>query len=97
MYICRALLAHGYSSFSVSILNYVDITNLSIYETKTKILQCEQFFIDTLLPEFNITSTAGSLLGFKHSEEIIAKMILAKKDANKGKENPMYGKNIHLK
>ena len=92
MYICRALLAHGYSSFSVSILNYVDITNLSTYEAKTKILQYEQFFIDTLLPEFNIASTAGSLLGFKHSEETIAKMILAKKDANKGEENPMFGK-----
>jgi hypothetical protein len=57
-------------------------------QMKRKLKFCEQFFIDTLLPEFNIASTAGSLLGFKHSEESIAKMILAKK----GEENPMYGK-----
>lgn len=38
MYICRALLAHGYSSFSLTILNYVDISNLPTDEAKTKIL-----------------------------------------------------------
>jgi hypothetical protein len=51
MYICRALLAYGYSSFSVTILNYVNIFNLSTNEAKTKILQCEQFFLEVLLPE----------------------------------------------
>jgi len=33
----------------------------------------EQFYIDSLKPEFNILQVAGSLLGYKHSAESIAK------------------------
>jgi len=105
MHICRALLAHGYSLFSLTILNYVNISNCSTDEAKTKILQCEQFFIDTLLPKYNIASTAGSLLGFKHTEKSKALISIVIKGkihteetiakisiAKSGKNNHWYGK-----
>jgi predicted GIY-YIG superfamily endonuclease len=46
----------------------------------------EQLYIDSLGPEYNILKTAGSLLGFKHSAESIAKM------GRLGESNPFFGK-----
>jgi group I intron endonuclease len=37
-YIHNVLLCHGYSSFSLTILNYIDVSNLSLDEAKTLIL-----------------------------------------------------------
>ena len=51
MYICNALLYHGYSAFSLTILEYVDITNLSKDESKKLLLEREQHFMDSLAPE----------------------------------------------
>jgi hypothetical protein len=34
----------------------------------------EQYYLDLLNPKYNILKKAGSLLGFKHSRETIAKM-----------------------
>jgi group I intron endonuclease len=48
----------------------------------------EQNFLDTLLPEYNILKTAGSMLGHKHSPETIAKL--------SGVNSHMYGKTGHL-
>lgn len=36
-------------------------------------IQREQYYLDLLKPDYNILKTAGSFLGFKHSEETIAK------------------------
>lgn len=36
-------------------------------------IEREQYYIDTLNPEYNILKIAGSPLGYKHSEETIAK------------------------
>lgn len=47
-------------------------------EYKTKLLEREQFYIDSLNPFFNICKVAGSLLGTKRSEETKKKMSLAK-------------------
>lgn len=52
MYICRALLHHGYSAFSLAIVEYIDITNLSIDKSKELILEKEQYHLDKSLPEY---------------------------------------------
>lgn len=58
----NALLKNGYSNFSLEILEYCD---------KNNAIQREQYYIDTFKPEYNILQTAGSSLGFKHSEETL--------------------------
>lgn len=68
MLIHRAFLSHGYSSFFLSILEYIDISNLSKKDAKNLILAREQHYLNTLKPEYNLLKIAGSLLGFKHSE-----------------------------
>jgi group I intron endonuclease len=73
MYICRALLKHGYSSFGLSILEYCSVENL---------IQREQYYIDTLVPEYNICKTAGSTLGKTHSEKTRAKLSESAKGKN---------------
>lgn len=75
----RAFLFHGYSSFSLSIPDYVEIEDLSKDLARTNILECEQFYIDTLKPKYNFNPIAGSRLGSQHSEETIALMSESKK------------------
>jgi hypothetical protein len=41
MYICNTLLYHGHSSFSLLIVEYIDITNLSKDKVKKLILSWE--------------------------------------------------------
>ena len=84
----NALLHFGYSSFSVTILELIDITNLSKDEAKKLIIEREQYYIDCILPEYNILKTAGSLLGFNHSKDTVLKFKKAKNNEN----NPMFGK-----
>lgn len=79
MVICRALLKHGYSNFDLEILEYCD---------NKDVIEREQYYIDLLNPEYNILKKAGSLLGFKHSEETMAKMSISKT----GEKNHMFGK-----
>ena len=62
--ICKALLKYGYSKFSLEVLEYCSKENL---------LNREQYYLDLLKPEYNILTTAGSSLGYKHKEETIAK------------------------
>jgi group I intron endonuclease len=50
---------YGYSNFKLIILEYCDTS---------VIIKREQYYIDELKPDYNINPTAGSLLGFKHSE-----------------------------
>jgi NUMOD3 motif len=52
------------------------------------LLKREQYYIDLMNPEYNILKKAGSLLGFKHREETIAKMSISKA----GEKNHMFGK-----
>lgn len=60
MLIHKALLKYGYSNFSLEILEYCSLTNL---------LEREQYYIDTLIPEYNILKLVTSSLGLKHSDE----------------------------
>lgn len=54
-----ALLKYGYYNFKLEIIEYCDKFNL---------IEREQYYIDMLKPEYNVLKTAGSNLGFKHSE-----------------------------
>ena len=60
-----ALIKYGYKSFTLEILEYCP---------QTKLLEREQFYLDLLVPEYNILKSAYSLLGFKHSQETIEKL-----------------------
>jgi hypothetical protein len=77
--ISRALLHHGHSAFCLSILEYIDIPNLSKEESKKLILSREQYYLDLIFlcsedktNTFNILPTAGSSLGYKHTEGTLA-------------------------
>jgi len=54
--IYNSLLKHGYSNFSIDILEYCEPSIL---------IKREQYYLDILKPEYNILKTAGSLYGFK--------------------------------
>ena len=60
MLINKALLKYGYDNFSLEILEYCD---------KSVLLEREQYFLDKLQPKYNLLNLAGSLKGYKHSEE----------------------------
>jgi group I intron endonuclease len=62
--IYNALLAYGYNSFRLEILEYCDRSN---------VIKVEQDYIDKLKPEYNILTKAGSSLNFKHSKETLDK------------------------
>jgi hypothetical protein len=88
-YINRALLLHGYSAFSLSILEIIDLTNLSKEEARKLLLSREQYFLDCIFSvdepnTYNILKVAGSSLGYKHTPESLAKF--------SGENNRMFGK-----
>lgn len=64
-----ALLKYGYNNFTLDILEYC---------SKDLLIEREQYYLDLLNPEYNILKQAYSLLGYKHSEENIAKFKLKK-------------------
>jgi len=71
MIIYKALLKHGYSNFSLEILEYC---------SSSELLEKENYYITTLKPEYNILQEARSSLGYKHSEEALAKMSAVRKN-----------------
>ena len=68
-----SLLKYGYSQFSLEILEYCDISVL---------LNREQFYMDSLMPEYNILKLAGSRAGYRYSKESLAKIWTAERKAN---------------
>jgi group I intron endonuclease len=64
MSISKALIKYGYSNFTLEILEFCDPSNAILRE---------QHYIDILKPEYNILKTAGSSLGYTHTEETLAK------------------------
>lgn len=60
----RALLKYGYFRFSLEILEYCCPDNL---------LKREQYYLDTIKPEYNIVERAGSSLGYKHTDKSLKK------------------------
>jgi group I intron endonuclease len=65
MSINKALLKYGYAVFQLEILEYCDPMD---------VISREQHYLDKLKPEYNILTKAGSSLGYKHSEETLAKL-----------------------
>lgn len=63
--ISKALLKHGYSNFQLEVLEYCD---------PSMIIEREQYYIDLLIPEYNILKVAGSSFGYKHTAESLKKM-----------------------
>lgn len=61
----RALLKHGFSNFTLEILEYCD---------KDNVLEREQYYLDLIKPQYNIVEKAGSTLGYKHTPESLQKM-----------------------
>lgn len=78
-YIYNALINYEYSAFSLSILEYLDIANLSKNEARKLLIEREQFYIDTLNPKLNILKVAGSSYGYKHTEESLELIRIALK------------------
>jgi group I intron endonuclease len=65
MVIYKALLKYGYSNFSLEILEYCK---------KSEVIRREQYYLELLKPEYNVLKIAGSSLGYKHSENTLAKL-----------------------
>jgi group I intron endonuclease len=60
--IYSSIIKYGISKFKLEIL---------VYCSKKKCIKLEQKYINLLKPSYNILKIAGSLLGFKHSEETL--------------------------
>jgi len=65
-YISNSILKYGHDNFSVIILDVLG--NTGSY-TKINIISKEQQYINLYKPILNLNPTAGSSMGFKHSEE----------------------------
>jgi len=70
MVIYKALLNYGYSSFKLEILEFCN---------KDETLAREQYYLDLLLPEYNLLKQAANRLGSKHSEKTKEKISLSLK------------------
>lgn len=94
--ITKALLKYDHSNFSLLILEYVELANLTIRET---------FYITQMIPYYNVLKEGYSYLGYKHTEE--TKKLLSELAKNRthsektkgliaravtGENNPFYNK-----
>lgn len=78
---------YGNDSLEFEIIEFIDIND----DIKETLLEREQFWIDTVNPEYNILPVAGSNLGFKHSEETKLKI----SNSTKGvKKSELHAKHI---
>ena len=69
--IYSSILKYGYSNFSLEIIEYCEQS-----ETTSR----EQFFLDKLNPDYNISKIAGYRFGCTHTDDTKEKMSLAKKN-----------------
>jgi len=105
-YISNSLLKYGHYSFSVVILCILSDTSVSI---KKDIISKEQEYINLYKPIYNLNPTAGSSMGFKHSEkskQLISEFRKGKPLSNEtkqklsalfsGESNPFWDK-VHSK
>lgn len=74
-YLQNAWNKYGESSFEFKIIEYVDVAE--------NLIPREQYWIDNIKPKYNISPTAGSTLGKRHSEETKKKISIK----NKGKKH----------
>jgi group I intron endonuclease len=82
----RAIIKYGYSSFSLTILEYCDKSDLTARE---------QYYFDSLSPAYNILKMAGAYTdGFTHTEETKSKISKTLKGVNTGEKSYWYGRNM---
>ena len=77
MRIYKALLKYGYAEFRLEILEFC---------SPELLIEREQFYFDTLIPEYNILKIAGSPIGYRHSEASKKLISLALKKKKKKKK-----------
>ena len=97
MPITKALLKYGPENFSLWILEYVEVREISVRET---------VYITQIIPYYNVLKVGYSSIGYKHTEE--TKILLSELGKNKthtpetkaliaravtGENNPFYNKN----
>jgi len=93
----RAFAKYGESAFAFSVLEQL--------ADPSQLIQCEQYFLDTLKPAYNISPTAGNTLGVRHTLEARRHMSEGHKgkprsvktcrkisEAMSGEGHPFYGK-----
>jgi group I intron endonuclease len=73
---CNNHLQNIYDKYGINSLIF---SVVEVVSDKTKLLEREQWYLDTWEPEINILKVAGSPLGRKHSEEAKAKISTAHK------------------
>ena len=78
-YLQRAWIKYGADCFECVVIEYCE---------KEKLIEREQFYIDTLNPVYNVCKKAGNMSGYKHTDKSRKKM----SDKRKGENNVMYGK-----
>uniref|UniRef100_UPI0030E2A719 hypothetical protein n=1 Tax=Dematophora necatrix TaxID=2751867 RepID=UPI0030E2A719 len=81
--ISRALIKYGYFNFSLEILEYCDIINLT---------EREQYYLDKLNPRYNTLKIAGSSLGHKLTEETKTKISESLKGIYVQEKSALYGR-----
>jgi hypothetical protein len=64
MLIYKAIQKYGISNFEFAIIKYTEQDNIEVIE---------QYYIDIIKPEYNLSPTAGSAYGYKWTEEQLAK------------------------
>jgi hypothetical protein len=80
LYLYRAMRKYGLINFTFIVLQYCE-------PVQSICLGLEQIYIDKYQPEYNTLKIAGSSHGYKHSQEVIAKL----QKLHSGKFNPRYG------
>lgn len=65
----RAFEKYGIDCFSIKLVEFADIKDSKTIKTR------EQYYLDTLKPEYNILPNAESFSGYKHSEELKKKQV----------------------
>jgi group I intron endonuclease len=80
--IYSAILKYGHSNFKLEILEYCD---------SSEVIEREKYYFNLLRPKYNLLPTAGSWLGYKHSEESKNKIRASLSGKNAGENNPMFG------
>lgn len=79
------ILQEEYNKYGIDNLMFETI---EFVEDKNNLIAKEQYYLDSLKPEYNICKIAGSNLGLKLSEKTRKKM----SEARIGKKSPMLGK-----
>lgn len=80
----QAFTKYGLAQFRFLVFQFLPLDSNCKDTQKSTLLAAEQSYLDSFKPRQNILKQAGSLQGYKHTPEALAKM--------SGEFNPMFGK-----